>query len=333
MPELSFFDAPNFTLQKGTTLPKARLAYRTLGTLNEAKDNAVLLTTGITLTDDATEAFFCGPGRALDRTKYFIILTNHLGNGRSSSPSNTPPPFEMARFPIVTHYDSVHLQQLLVTSLGIEQLRLAVGWSMGAAQVFQWAAQYPDMVRAAAPIAGSARCGIYNAVFLNSLKSTLKLDPAFQNGYYSRPPIEGLRAFSAIYAGWAWSEPFFREKTFLSFGVKDYVQFVDEVFVPFFQTNDANDLLTQISTWLLGDISDNPVYKGDFDAALGAIKAKTIILPVDHDRYFPPVDAEHEASKIPGAECRIIRSSWGHMAPANPGDAPAFDAALHELLA
>ena len=87
-----------------------------------------------------------------------------------------------------------------------------------------------------------------------------------------------------------------------------------------------------MDTWLRGDISDNPAYNGDFDMALGAIKAKTIILPVDHDRYFPPVDAEYEASRIPGAECRVIHSTWGHMAPANPAHAPAIDDALRELL-
>jgi homoserine O-acetyltransferase/O-succinyltransferase len=288
MSEPLYFDVPHFALQKGTVLPVARLAYRTLGTLNEAKDNAVLLTTGITLTDDLTETYFCGPDRALNPTKYFIILTNHLGNGRSSSPSNTAPPFEMARFPTVTYFDSVRLQQLLIASLKIQRLRLVTGWSMGAAQVYQWASQYPDMVAGAAPIAGAARCGIYNAVFLNSLKSALKLDPAFQNGFYTRPPIEGLRAFSAIYAGWAWSEPFYREKLYLSFGAKDYVQFVENIFVPFFQKNDANDLLAQINTWLLGDISDSSSYNCNFDAALGAIKARTIILTVDHDRYSPP---------------------------------------------
>jgi homoserine O-acetyltransferase/O-succinyltransferase len=332
MSELRYLDVPNFALQKGAVLPVARLAYRTLGTLNPAKDNAVLLTTGITLNDDLTEMYFCGADRALNPQKYFIILTNHLGNGRSSSPSNTPAPFEMPRFPTVTYFDSVRLQQLLVETLGIKRLRLVTGWSMGAAQVYQWASQYPDAVAAAAPIAGAARCGIYNAVFLHSLKSTLKLDPTFQSGYYNRSPIEGLRAFSAIYAGWAWSEPFYREKVYLSFGAKDYVQFVENIFVPFFQQADANDLLAQINKWLLGDISDNSIYNGDFDAALSAIKAKTIILPVDHDRYFPPVDAEYEASKIPNAECRIVRSNWGHMAPANPVDVPTFDGALKELL-
>lgn len=246
--------------------------------------------------------------------------------------TNTPAPFERARFPTVTHFDNIRLQHSLVASLGIQKLRLVTGWSLGAAQVFQWAAQYPDVVAAAAPIAGSARCGIYNAVFVQSLKSALRLDPAFQNGYYTHAPIEGLRTFGEIYAGWAWSEPFFREKVYLSFGVKNHIQFIEDIFIPFFQQHDANDLLAQMDTWLRGDISDNPAYNGDFDMALGAIKAKTIILPVDHDRYFPPVDAEYEASRIPGAECRVIHSTWGHMAPANPVHAPAIDDALRELL-
>ena len=73
MSELCYFDVPNFALQKGTILPVARLAYRTLGTLNQAKDNAVLLTTGITLDDDLTEMYFCGGDRALDPKKYFMI--------------------------------------------------------------------------------------------------------------------------------------------------------------------------------------------------------------------------------------------------------------------
>lgn len=62
------------------------------------------------------------------------------------------------------------------------------------------------------------------------------------------------------------------------------------------------------------------------------ITARTIILPVDLDRHFPPTNAEAEARLIPGAECRVLRSDWGHMAPMNQGDWPAIDAALRELL-
>ena len=267
------------------------------------------------------------------RKDTFIILTNLLANGRSTSPSNSPAPIERGRFPKITLHDNVRLQHTLITErLGIERLRLVTGWSMGACQTFQWAAQYPDMVRAAAPIAGSARTASFNKVFLLSLRRAMELDPAYQDGFYDRPPIRGLRAFSTIYAGWGLSEPFYRKASYTAFSAKDHEQFVQYFWEPFFQRCDANDLLSQLWTWEMGDISDNPQYGGNFEAALQAIKARTIVLPVDLDRYFPPVDSEYEARHIPAAECRVIKSEWGHMAPMNPGDIPAIDFAITELL-
>jgi homoserine O-acetyltransferase/O-succinyltransferase len=166
---------------------------------------------GDTGTHNDTEAYMLGETRALDPRRYFIIMTNLLANGLSSSPSNTPAPFERGRFPRMTIYDNVRLQQLLLTRhLGIERLRLVTGWSMGACQTYQWAAQFPDMVRAACPIAGSARTANFNQVFLLSLRRALELDPVFEEGFYDRPPMRGLKAFAAIYAGWGTSEPFFR---------------------------------------------------------------------------------------------------------------------------
>ncbi len=121
--------------------------------------------------------------------------------------------------------------------------------------------------------------------------------------------MNGLKAFAAIYAGWGTSEPFFLRC-------------------------DANDLLSQLWTWEAGDVSADPAtHVGDLAAALGAIKARVIIVPVDNDRYFPPVDSHAEARLIQGAEVRVVASAWGHMALMNPADAPAFDAPLRELLA
>ena len=77
-------------LQKGGFLPSVRLAYRTIGALNAAKDNAILIPSWYTGIDADSEMFLCGPNRALNPEKYFIVLTNLLGNGISSSPSNTP---------------------------------------------------------------------------------------------------------------------------------------------------------------------------------------------------------------------------------------------------
>ena len=333
MSDYEVFEVPNVLLQKGGALPVVRLAYKTLGTLNAARDNAVLVPSWYTGTHDDTETFMVGEGRALDPRRYFVIMTDLLGNGVSSSPSTTPAPFERGRFPKVTIHDNVRLQHtLLREKLSVERLRLVTGWSMGACQTFQWAAQFPDMVRAACPIAGSARTGAYNKVFLTALERTLRLDPVFAEGFYDRPPVSGLKAFAAIYAGWGTSEPFFRTEGFRALGARSAEEHVATFWEPFFLRCDANNLLSQLWTWMTGDISDNATYGGDFAAALGAIKARTIVLPVDNDRYFPPVDSENEARHIPGAECRVINSIWGHMAPMNPGDASTIDAVLSELL-
>jgi homoserine O-acetyltransferase len=333
MSDVQFLEVSNFSLQKGGLLPRVRLAYRTLGSLNEAKDNGVLVPSWYTGTDADTEMFMVGPNRALDPNKYFIILTNLLANGVSSSPSNTPPPFEAGRFPKITLLDNVSLQQKLVTeTLGLKQLRLVTGCSMGACQTYQWAAQFPELVRAAAPIAGSARTASFNKVFLLSLRRALELDSVFKDGFYDKPPVAGLRAFAAIYAGWGLSEPFYRTEAYRAFSAQNHEQFVQYFWEPFFQRCDANNLLSQLWTWEMGDISDNTAYIGNLKAALGAIKAKTIVLSVDLDRYFPPVDNKYEAEHITNGECRIIRSDWGHMASMNPADVPAIDSVLRELL-
>ncbi len=163
MSQPAILEVPNVMLQKGGFLPSARLSYKTLGELNADRSNAVLVPSWYTGTHADTEAFMIGTNRALDPGKYFIILTDLLGNGLSSSPSNTPPPFEQARFPRITIHDNVRLQHQLITeTLGIHRLRLVTGWSMGACQTYQWAAQYPDMVAAACPIAGSARTASFS---------------------------------------------------------------------------------------------------------------------------------------------------------------------------
>ena len=333
MSDHAYFDIPNVMLQKGGFLPVVRLAYKTLGTLNAARDNAVLVPTWYTGTHTDLETFMIGENRALDPRKYYIIMTNLLGNGISTSPSNAPAPAEAGRFPKITIFDNVRLQHLLVREkLGVERLKLVTGWSMGACQTFQWAAQFPEMVQAACPIAGSARTADYNKVFLLALRRALELDPAFEDGFYRRPPVAGLRAFAAIYAGWGTSEPFFRERVYTAFGQNSMAEHVAGFWEPFFLRCDANNLLSQLWTWEQGDISGNALYGGDFVKALQAITARTIVLPVDNDRYFPPVDSEFEARHIPHGECRVVKSAWGLMAPMNPGDIPMIDAAIGALL-
>ena len=335
MADYQIFELGNFVLQSGATLRGAKIAYKTYGRLNAAKDNAIVYPTFFGGQHYQNEAII-GPGQALDPERYFIVIPNMMGNGLSSSPSNTPSPYDRARFPGVSLYDNVTSQHRLVTELfGIEKIHMVVGWSMGAQQTYQWGSLYPDMVERIAPICGSAKTSRHNFVFLEGVKSALTADDAWAGGWYEKPPTKGLRAMGRVYAGWAVSQAFYREQVYLDIGYSS----LEDYLVAFWEGRrlgaDANDLLAMIWTWQNGDISANDVYKHDFERALGAIKAKAIVMPGRTDLYFPPEDNEYEVAHMPNAEFRPIESIWGHLAGGpgfNPPDAKFVDQALKELL-
>ena len=328
------FHLENFELQSGGVLPDARLAYRTYGELNPAGDNAVLLPTFYTGTHLRNEGYF-GPGRALDPARHFIISVNLFGNGISSSPSNTPPPCGAADFPDITFYDNIRAQHALVTEgLGIEQLALVTGWSMAGCQSFQWGAQYPDFVRAILPFCGSAKTSEHNIVFLEGVKAALTADGSYNQGRYTEPPVRGLKAFGRVYAGWAFSQTFYREQMYRLKGF-DSAEALLQDWEQDHLDWDANDLLCKLRTWQRGDISAQPAYGGDFITALNAIKAKTIVIACDNDLYFQPADNALEIPHIRDGELRVYESPWGHCV-ASPGNDPEFekylDQAINELI-
>ena len=208
-----------------------------------------------------TEAMI-GVQRPLDPEKYFIIVPNMFGNGLSSSPSNTPPPFDRASFPKVTVYDNVVCQHRLVNEhLGIDRVKLVVGYSMGAQQAFQWGSLYSDMVQAIAPFCGTARTSPHNYLVLEGVKGALVADAVFADGWYETPPVRGLLAFSDVYCAWAFPQDFSQEKEHLKLGlasVEDTARFLQG----YFRARDANDLLTMLWTWQQADISANEVVVG-----------------------------------------------------------------------
>ena len=336
MSDHEVFDLGNLVLQSGATLRGAKLAFKTHGSLNADKDNAIVFPTFFGGQHTHNEGII-REGRALDPSKYFIIVPDMLGNGVSSSPSNTPPPYDRARFPGVSLYDNVMCQHRLVTErFNIERVAMVTGWSMGGQQTYQWGSLFPDMVERILPICGSARTSHHNFVFLEGVKAALTADDAWQGGWYREPPTKGLRAMGRVYAGWAVSQAFYREEVYLKIGYSSLEDYLVDFWEGRRVGSDANDLLAMIWTWRHADISANPVYQGDFKKALGAIKAKAIVMPGKTDLYFPPEDNEAEVAEMPNAELRPIESVWGHLAGGpgfNPVDAQFVDEAMRELLA
>ena len=332
MSDYKIFDIPGFQTQSGFTLD-VRIAYRTFGTLAPGGDNVVVIPTFYGGRHSETE-FMLAPGRAIDPQRYFVVIPNMLGNGCSSSPSNTPAPYGRGGFPLTTLYDNVMCQHRLLTEhLGVKRIRLVSGCSMGAQQSVQWGALFPDLVDAIAPICGAARTAPHNHVFVDSAVNTLKLDPAFNDGWYETQPVRGVLAFGHVYAAWLFSQDFFREKLYTRLGLAsrdDVVKFTQRYFL----ANDANDLIAMARTWMAGDISANPRFNGDFDTALKAITCRAIVMPGDTDLYFRVPDNAYEVARMPRAELRAIPSKWGHGAGfgIDPADNVFIDKALSELL-
>lgn len=321
-------------LELGGVLRDARLAYRTWGNLNAARDNCVVFPTYYTGTHDSN-ARIIGPGRALDPARWFVVVPNLFGNGISSSPSNAAPGQRGPGFPRVTIRDNVAAQYRLIHDvLGVQRVALATGWSMGALQAYQWAVSHGDYVARLLPFCGAARCSPHNRVFIEGVRAALLADPAFAGGAYDAPPVAGLKAFGRVYAGWAYSQTFFRDGLYRTLGYPDIETFLvawEEEHLAW----DANDLLAKLWTWASADPGAEPRFGGDLARALGTITARAIVMPGDQDLYFTLADNASEAAAIPHAELRPLHSPYGHCAGA-PGrfgaETARIEAALRDLL-
>ena len=321
-------------LQSGASLPGARLVYKTHGSLNADRSNAILFPTRFGGTHEQNE-FLIKPGMALDPERYFIVVPNMLGNGVSSSPSNTPAPHGRGAFPDVTIYDNVRFQHRMITEeLDIERFAMAVGWSMGAQQGFQWAALYPDMVPRLACLCGTAKTAEHNRVFLESLRAAIAADCNFKDGFYDEPPLAGLKAVGRIYAGWAYSQDWYRARGYRTLGFETLDDYLVGYWDALYEQRDANNIMTMTWTWIHNDISANAVFGGDLPKALGAISARTLLMPCETDLYFRTADNEAELTHLRLGRLVEIPSYWGHMSGSgqNAADTEFIDTHLKVLL-
>lgn len=320
MPPPTDFDTfalGDLLLTGGATLPAATLAYKTFGTLNADKSNAVLFPTWYSAYHTENE-WLIGKDKTLDPERYFVIMPNQLGNGLSSSPSNMPVPFGGADFPALSFRDQIAAQHKLVTEyFGISELALVLGSSMGAAQTYQWAVSHPDMVARAAPICGSPKTSEHNQVFLASLRAALSADQTFAGGRYDpdKLPTAGLRAFARVYAGWGFSQAFYWQQAYQNLGFSSLAEFLTDFWEAFFlDGRDPNNLLSMLEVWKAGDVGQTPGFDGDTVGALRSIRCPLIDMPCRTDLYFPPEDEQYWAQFVAHGEVRVVPSIYGHFA-------------------
>ncbi len=189
-----------FELESGATLGPVTLAYQTYGRLNADRSNAVLIlhalsggahAAGYRSVEDAKPGWWdtaIGPGKAFDTERFFVICSNIIGSCYGSTgPASINPATEVPyglSFPVVTLGDMVRAQVRLIDHLGIERLLCAVGGSMGGMQALEWAAHHPERLRAAIPLATTARSNAMQIALSEVGRQAIYADPAWQGGAY-----------------------------------------------------------------------------------------------------------------------------------------------------
>lgn len=194
-----FAEFGDFRLRNGSVIHDFRLGYRTLGKLNAERSNAVLWPTWLGgKSQDLLQ--FVGPGNVVDTGRYFVILVDAIGDGVSSSPSNSPKQPRL-KFPEFTIRDMVESEHRLATDvLHLSHLHAVMGLSMGGMQTFEWALAYPDFMDLVILMAGSPQSTSYDKLLWTIEIDAIELDPAWNHGNPSRPMDRGLALAQEIHS-------------------------------------------------------------------------------------------------------------------------------------
>lgn len=339
----SFANLGNLSLESGKELQQVKIAFESWGSLNKDSSNAILVLHALTGDSHAvgkaskehpTEGWWSeliGPGLALDTNKYFVVAPNILGGCQGSTgPSSLDKTGKEygSRFPYLTIRDQVAAQVALSDALQIKTWHSIIGGSMGGMHVLEWAIQHPARVQRIAVIAAPAVTSA-DQIALNSVQvEAIKTDPNFAKGnYYDAKAGLGPHAGLALARRMALLN--YRSPSELNerfdrswqseinplgeggrFAVVSYLDFHGNKFTRRF---DANSYIT-----LLEAMNSHDVGRGrkSAKAALGKIKAKTLVIGIDSDRLFPIENqrfiAENITSELVGKKLHTIKSSFGH---------------------
>jgi homoserine O-acetyltransferase/O-succinyltransferase len=289
-------------LTSGETIEDCQVEYRTLGTLNSDKSNAVVWATWFSgITKDLVE--LVGPGRLVDSNKYYVVLVGALGNGVSSSPSNSPRQPRL-RFPSISIRDMVESQHRLLTRvLGLNHVRAVMGISMGGMQTFQWGVSYPHFMDRLIPIVGSPRLAPYDLLLWQANLDAIERDPEYAAGNYRKQPVLPLVQQLAdlnLTTADAYNEAKTRDQVRL-----DHARFEPPRF-------DANDRVRQLQAMMAHDVGK--AAGGSLETAAKAVQARLLVVVNARDAMVTPGPALVFA-KLAKAQTLVLEGACGHRSP------------------
>lgn len=347
--EKQIFEMESFTTQGGETIPNVTIGWEAYGELNEARDNAILITHFFSGTSHAAGRYdadgeptgywdaIIGPGKPLDTDEYYIISSDTLVNLNANDPNvtttgpasinpDTDEPWGMD-FPVVTIRDFVEVQRELLESQGIESLHAVMGASMGALQAIEWASAYPDKVDRLIPVIGGGVADPWLLATLSAWAAPIRLDANWNEGNYydSEPPNDGLKEALKLVTlnanHWQWANETFNRDW--ADEERDPAQDInaryaiektlDDVAAARAELSDANHLLYLVranQTFMAG-------YGDSLEEGLAAINAPTLMLYSENDLVFAPEGVRHTAELIEagGNEVALetLEGNRGHL--------------------
>ncbi|MFN0041225.1 MAG: alpha/beta fold hydrolase [Burkholderiales bacterium] len=305
-------DLGELVLESGGAIQDFRQSYVTHGQLNHEKSNAVLVCISLTGNHHRLD-FLIGPGKALDPSRYFIIAADPIGNGLSTSPSNSAAQHGM-RFPRYGIRDMVNAQyRLLNEHLAIHRLHAVIGASMGGMQALQWAVSHPEFMTHCVAMTPMARTHPWAALVTEAARSCLMADPAWNGNGFDAVPERGWRGYTAVMTALLSRTPMALEHSLTDF-VAAHRWFDELVARNRVNGFDAHDYLYQSWAYDAHDVGTTPGIHGDTASALATIRAKTLLLAPPLDLFNPAESARAAAAQIPGGKFVEIPSLQGHQA-------------------
>lgn len=331
-PPHQLYQIGDLKLESGEVIKDFAISYVVHGKLNAKKNNAILMTSSIAGNHHRID-FLIGPGKALDTDKYFIIATDAIGNGLTTSPSNSKTQHG-TKFPHFTIRDMVESQYLLVTKqFGITHLLGVSGASMGGMQTLQWGVSHPDFMDALIALTPMARTPAWSVAVNEATRKALMADAVWNNGDYTKQPEKGWRAWVDVLLTLATRTPDGLKADFPhSLDVIPWIQGWEERWLK--GGFDANNWIAQTWAYDRHDVGTTSGFNGDTYKALKSVKAKAILINAPDDLYNPTEEAAEAARYIPDARYVLLPSLQGHFAgsPAKAADVELMNKKISELL-
>jgi homoserine O-acetyltransferase len=300
--EQKFADLGTCALESGERIPNCRIGYRTFGQLNQDKSNAVLFPTWFTGRTENLKSFAV-TGNLVDPSKWFIVLIDALGDGVSSSPSNSKAQPRM-QFPKFTVADMVETEYRLATeTLHLNHVHAVMGISMGGMQTFQWVVSHPEFMDLAIPIVGSPQLTSTDLLLWTAELHAIEDNKLWQGGNYQGHPE--LRAVTDIHQ-FALATPAYRVQ---HPGRGEFSEYLAKAEAD--TSFDWNDWYRQLQAMMSLDVG-RP-WKGSLEEAAHHVKTKMLIVVSEHDHMVNPTPAL-DFARLSNQRTLVLHGDCGHTA-------------------